>query len=136
MVGLFLPQDKVRFGRIDRRFESPFVKSGESQLPPGFPIDLFVSMLYIYVIMIRTQIQLPEEQYRFLRERAAITHQSIAGLIREAITLYTAHEKPRSTRGIRDIAGRFKPLPVKDLKPHDRWLTEAILESKRAAGSS
>ena len=34
------------------------------------------------------------------------------------------------TKTIRDIAGKYKPQPMKDLKEHDRGFVEAILESK------
>ncbi len=81
--------------------------------------------------MIRTQVQLPQEQHARLRHRAALLHKSVAQQIREALTLYFEYTTPSKTRSIRDVAGKFGPLPMDDLKDHDRGFAEAILSSKR-----
>lgn len=84
------------------------------------------------VSMIRTQIQLPERDYAELREVAARRRTSMADCIREGIRLFLG-----SVRGKREeldeLAGKFRPVPDKDLKPHDRWVAEAIVASKKGA---
>ncbi|MBI4601457.1 MAG: ribbon-helix-helix protein, CopG family [Planctomycetes bacterium] len=80
--------------------------------------------------MIRTQIQLPEGEYKELREAAARQRRSMAACIREGIQLFLSRFRSRRDDPI-DIAGKFRPLPAKDLKPHDRWLADAIRDSKR-----
>jgi len=87
-------------------------------------------MMYYTISMIRTQLQLSEEQYQQLRERAARDHISIAKQIREALSLYFGKSDSTHGKKIGDIAGKFRPLAMDDLKDHDRWLAEAILESK------
>lgn len=80
--------------------------------------------------MIRTQIQLLDEQYERLRQLAAATHKSIAQQIREAVDLYfRSVNVPKDD--LADIAGKFRPIPMKDLKDHDRWFAEAILDVKK-----
>lgn len=80
--------------------------------------------------MIRTQIQLLDDQYERLRQRAAATHKSLAQQIRDALDLYLRTvSAPKDD--LADIAGKFRPLPMKDLKDHDRWFAEAIMDSKR-----
>lgn len=34
--------------------------------------------------------------------------------------------------GLEEIAGKFRPRQLKDLKPHDRGFVESILESRRS----
>jgi hypothetical protein len=81
--------------------------------------------------MIRTQIQVPEAQYRELREVARRKRRSMADCIREGILLFL--RRSRATEGgLEEIAGKFRPRRVKDLKPHDRWFVESILPSKRS----
>lgn len=48
-------------------------------------------------------------------------------LLKESISS-PAPEKPR--RRVAE-ARSFRPIPMDDLKDHDRWFAEAILESKR-----
>ena len=80
--------------------------------------------------MIRTQIQLSETQYEKLRDRANALRISIAEQIRQAIDLYFQKEKSSPIRDFREIAGKYEPLSTDDLKDHDRWLTNAISDSK------
>ena len=74
--------------------------------------------------MIRTQIQLPERDYARLREAARRQHRSLADCIREGIGLYLAAAESASA-DLGDIAGRFTPRPIDDLKQHDRDWIEA-----------
>jgi hypothetical protein len=70
--------------------------------------------------MIRTQIQLPEDESRRLREVAARQHRSVADCIREGIGLFLTKAETRQ-QGFADVAGQFRPQPPDDLKPHDHW---------------
>lgn len=71
--------------------------------------------------MIRTQIQLPEAEYQQLRAVAARNRRSMADCIREGIRLFLRRCQAEE-KDLDEIAGKFKPLPLDDLKPHDRWL--------------
>ena len=84
--------------------------------------------------MIRTQIQLPEAEYRELQEIAASERRSIADCIREGIRWFLSRSRAQRD-DLEEIAGKFRPLPVEDLKPHDRWIAEAVLESRSRKGS-
>jgi Arc/MetJ-type ribon-helix-helix transcriptional regulator len=80
--------------------------------------------------MIRTQIQLPEEQVAMLKEIAAAEHKSMAEIIRQSIDLlakarYGGGEKQRRRRAMA-AAGQFRS-GVKDLAAaHDSYLAEAF----------
>jgi Arc/MetJ-type ribon-helix-helix transcriptional regulator len=76
--------------------------------------------------MVRTQIQLSKEEYERLRSLAGRLRRSMADCIREGIRLFLDRSVARAD-DLKDIAGKFRPLPQKDLKRHDRWLAEAIL---------
>ncbi len=80
--------------------------------------------------MIRTQVQLSERHYEILRRRSLQTRKSMAQQIREALNLYLRSEE-MADDDLSDIAGRFKALPMQELKAHDRQFVEAILESKK-----
>jgi Arc/MetJ-type ribon-helix-helix transcriptional regulator len=80
--------------------------------------------------MMRTQIQLPEPEYDRLRELAARLRRSMADCIREGIRLFLDRAGSKAD-DLSDIAGRFRPLSVKDLKPHDRGFIEAAISSKK-----
>ena len=80
--------------------------------------------------MIRTQIQLPEQEYERLREVAAREHRSMADCIREGIRLFL--RRFRFDSGDLDaVAGKFSPQPLGDLKPHDRWMAASALDGRR-----
>ena len=81
--------------------------------------------------MIRTQIQLPREEYEKLRKVAARLRKSMAACIRDGIQLFLRHSQA-SEADLTDLAGKFRPLRMKDLKPHDRWRAEAALGLKSA----
>ncbi|MBC7251910.1 MAG: ribbon-helix-helix protein, CopG family [Anaerolineae bacterium] len=82
--------------------------------------------------MIRTQVQLSEEQARILRELAAARHTSVAELIRQSVDnlIQTARELDVEERRRRAIAaaGRFRS-GVSDISAaHDEYLAEALQE--------
>ena len=76
--------------------------------------------------MIRTQIQLDDKSYHILREHASKRHVSMAACIRTAIERFLA-EADEQIDDLSDIAGRFRPLPADNLKPHDRDWSDAIM---------
>lgn len=78
--------------------------------------------------MIRTQIQLSEQDYAALREAAHRAGRSMADCVREAVAQYLA----RATPGDKFLshAGRFAPEPADDLKDHDAQWAEAIIEKR------
>ncbi len=80
--------------------------------------------------MVRTQIQLTEEQARALKELAAIEHRSMADLIRQSVDtlLRSRARRGREERKRQALAavGRFRS-GVSDLAAnHDRYLGEAF----------
>ena len=79
-------------------------------------------------MMTRTQIQLPEECYRMLQREAARQKRSIADCIREGIALFL-QRADASADEVMAVAGKFRPLPRGDLKPHDQcWADAAVAE--------
>ena len=76
--------------------------------------------------MMRTQIQLPEECYRTLQQEAARQKRSVAACIREGIALFL-QRADASTDELMAVAGRFRPLPPGDVKPHDQWWADAAV---------
>ncbi|MGV8123795.1 MAG: CopG family transcriptional regulator [Candidatus Xenobiia bacterium LiM19] len=78
--------------------------------------------------MIRTQIQLTEEQAGALKELAARRNESMAELIRQAIALLlqSSHEISREQRiaKAREIAGRFVSEQTDFSENHDAYLFE------------
>jgi hypothetical protein len=84
--------------------------------------------------MIRTQIQLEEEQYRRLRAVGIRDDKGLAEQVREAVALYLVRRARTDLPALEELAGRFRPLgseAMDELKPHDRHLADAILASKR-----
>ena len=79
--------------------------------------------------MVRTQIQLPEQEYEQLRRVAAQQRRSMADCIREGIRLFLG-SRGCANGNLADIAGKFRPLSCDDLKPHDRWNAEGVIPSK------
>ena len=78
--------------------------------------------------MVRTQIQLPEEQVALLKKMAAAQHKPMAEMIRQAIDFFAKakHEGGGRQRRKRAMAaaGHFRS-GVKDLAAsHDSYLTE------------
>ena len=79
--------------------------------------------------MIRTQVQLREEQMQALRQRASERRVSIAELIRQAVDmlLQSSHAIDDAERRRRAIAaaGRFRSGLSDVAVEHDRYLVEA-----------
>jgi predicted DNA-binding protein len=81
-------------------------------------------------MMIRTQVQLTEEQLNALRQISATTGRSTAELIRNGIDQYLAERRvakaeDRIERAIR-VAGKFASGGVGVSADHDRYLAEAF----------
>jgi plasmid stability protein len=79
--------------------------------------------------VIGTQLQLQERVYAELREAAVRQHRSIAACIREAVTAFL-HETAPVKDDLADIAGRYRPLPMVELKAHDRVWAEATARER------
>ena len=80
--------------------------------------------------MIRTQIQLTEEQAKRLREEARKEQRSMADLVRESVTEYLA-KRPGVSRDelearARSLAGSFRSGHPDLAENHDRYLDEAF----------
>ena len=81
--------------------------------------------------MIRTQIQLTEEQAKRLRDAAATEGRSMADIIRESVEAYLA-ETPlrRNAEDLRTearaLAGRYRSGVRNLATDHDRYLTEDL----------
>ena len=77
--------------------------------------------------MIRTQIQLTEEQVARLREMAHIRNESVASLIREALNTFlagNASDRGALFRHALTVVGKYK-TEVDDISlDHDRYLEE------------
>jgi hypothetical protein len=82
--------------------------------------------------MIRTQIQLPEEQVILLKKMAAAQHKSMAEIIRQAVDYFAKAKLPEGEEQRRKramaAAGLFRS-GVKDLAAsHDAYLSEIFGE--------
>jgi hypothetical protein len=80
--------------------------------------------------MVRTQVQLTEDQVQALRRIAAASGRSIAGVIREGVDLYLGgrrrpNRKEQIERALR-VAGRFASGRSDVSSQHDRYLSEAF----------
>ena len=80
--------------------------------------------------MIRTQIQLTEEQSRTLKERARLEQRSMADLVRGSVTEYLARRPIVDRKGLarraRQLTGRFHSGHTDLAEEHDRFLDEAF----------
>ena len=74
--------------------------------------------------MVRTQIQLKEEQYRYLKERSRRTGESLSSLIREAVDRLREHEPPLRQRA-RRLIGAFEADVTDASLRHDDYFTRA-----------
>jgi hypothetical protein len=77
--------------------------------------------------MVRTQIQLTEEQAEKLREIAMENHESIASLIRSAIDQFISSKKSSRSSLYRQaisVAGKYKADKDDISIKHDRYLDE------------
>jgi Arc/MetJ-type ribon-helix-helix transcriptional regulator len=82
--------------------------------------------------MVRTQIQLTEEQIHALRQLSAQKKKSIADLVRQSVELFLTQES-EPARGLRvqralDAVGRFSSGGADGSSEHDRHLSDAYLE--------
>lgn len=78
--------------------------------------------------MIRTQIQLTEEQSRALKEMAAQQGVSMAGIVRQAIEhILKEGEEAEKWRRALSIMGRFHGGPADVSTNHDKYLDEDYL---------
>jgi len=82
--------------------------------------------------MVRTQIQLTENQQEALRRLSAATGRSVADLIREGVEQVLAvrplpNRQERIERAIR-VAGRFASGTADGSREHDSHLAEAFRE--------
>jgi hypothetical protein len=80
--------------------------------------------------MVRTQVQLTEEQLRLLRQLSAVTGRSIADLVRQSLALYLAQHQRSSreelvARALR-LVGKFSSNRSDISVEHDRYLNEAF----------
>ena len=84
--------------------------------------------------MLRTQIQLEEEQMEWLRAKARAMGISVSQLIREGIKFYRTHQEqlPRDRkRKALEAAGRFSSDTSDVSARHDDYLAEAYKKEDR-----
>jgi hypothetical protein len=75
--------------------------------------------------MIRTQIQLEEDQYRQLRSLGARSGKGLAEQVREAVGQYLRQQQGRADP-LEAALGRFRAKGAKGLKPHDRAYVDTL----------
>ena len=79
--------------------------------------------------MVRTQIQLAEEQVSVLKHLAALQHTSMAELIRRAVDMFTASPDTGNIQDLRQRAlaasGKFRSGKHDLSAKHDDYLAEA-----------
>lgn len=80
--------------------------------------------------MIRTQIQMTEDQITALKKLASLQNQSMAGIIRQIVDNFIASKasinlKERQRRAIA-VSGRFHSKVSNLSKAHDEYLAEAF----------
>ena len=84
--------------------------------------------------MLRTQIQLKEEQMEWLRSRARTRGISVSQLIRESIKFYQTHEEhlpeDRKKKAL-EAVGRFSSDTSDVSERHDDYLAEAYAKEDR-----
>ena len=85
--------------------------------------------------MVRTQVQLTDEQMQTLRQISASSGRSIADLVREGVDLYlsTGHQptqEKRMQRALR-VAGRFASGRRDVSEEHDRYLANVFRRARR-----
>ncbi|HEY2017127.1 MAG TPA: hypothetical protein VGH38_26660 [Bryobacteraceae bacterium] len=82
--------------------------------------------------MVRTQVQLSEDQLDALRKRSAETGESIAQLVRLGVELYLSSQfRPSRADQIaraRGIGGKFRSGQKDVSARHDHYLAEAFLK--------
>ena len=82
--------------------------------------------------MVRTQIQLTEEQASLLKELSAQTNVSMAALIRQAIDGHVAHRRARRAPEVKaralEAIGCLAGGPPNLAEDHDHYLADAYAE--------
>ena len=80
--------------------------------------------------MIRTRLQLTEEQARALKAQARMEERSMAELVRECVAEYLARRRPPDIRELarraRGLKGRFRSGSSDLAEAHDRYLDDAF----------
>lgn len=79
--------------------------------------------------MVRTQIQLTEEQAQKLKELSLSSHESVAALIRKAVDQFVVTGKPDRSALYRQagpIVGKYRTKKSDISVEHDRYLEEAF----------
>lgn len=75
--------------------------------------------------MVRTQVQLSEEQLSALQKRAAQRHMSVAALVREAVDLaLRSEERNQRLELALAVTGRFRSGHADISEEHDRYLDQ------------
>ena len=75
--------------------------------------------------MVRTQIQLEEQQYRQLRSLGARSGKGLAEQVREAVGQYLAQQQ-RGGTALDEVLGKFRASAPKGLKPHDQAYVDTL----------
>jgi hypothetical protein len=101
----------------------------EMRLPAGDRrgsrgLDAYIMMAKSDV-MVRTQIQLEETQYRQLRSLGTRSGKGLAEQVREAVGLYLTQQGSK-VEPLASVLGRFRPVDGKALKPHDRDYVDTL----------
>ncbi len=81
--------------------------------------------------MVRTQIQLTEEQAKKLRELSLLRHESIASLIRKALNRFLItgkHDLSTLYRKADSVVGKFEATHTDISVKHDRYLDKDFRE--------
>ena len=65
-----------------------------------------------------------------LRREALRERRSMAACIRDAILVFLNRADTHAAGNLDDVAGRFRPLPPDDLKPHDRLWANAVVRER------
>ena len=76
--------------------------------------------------MIKTQVQLEPWQYEAAKKAGAATSRSMSDIIREGLSLVLPKLRQGGQKPLSIIAGKYRSLPLKDLKNHDRGWVESI----------
>lgn len=76
--------------------------------------------------MVRAQVLLEEDQYRFLKERATSTGSSISAVLRDSVELMRSDEAARRRQAL-DLLGAFEADRTDVSLRHDEYLAAAVL---------
>ena len=82
-------------------------------------------MMALSDVMVRTQIQLEEEQHRQLLARGARDGLGLAEQVREAVQLYLT-QRGTKPAPLTDALGKFRPRSLRGLKAHDRDYADTL----------